>query len=51
MILNYLIPASASTYAADIDRLFDVITLLVGVPFLVVKTMQSAVSQGRVGAN
>ena len=35
MILNYLIPASASTYSADIDRLFDVITLLVGVPFLI----------------
>ena len=35
MILDSLIPASASTYAADIDRLFDVITLLVGMPFLV----------------
>lgn len=34
MILNSLLP-SASTYAGDIDRLFDVITLLVGVPFLV----------------
>jgi cytochrome c oxidase subunit 2 len=34
MILNSLLPV-ASTYAADIDRLFDVITLLVGVPFLI----------------
>ena len=34
MILNSLLP-SASTYAGDIDRLFDVITLLVGIPFLV----------------
>ncbi len=34
MILDYLLP-SASTYAGDINRLFDVITLLVGVPFLV----------------
>jgi len=34
MILNSLLPA-ASTYAGDIDRLFDVITLLVGIPFLV----------------
>ena len=34
MILNALVPAG-STYAADIDRLFDVITLLVGIPFLV----------------
>ena len=34
MILDYLLP-SASTYAGDINRLFDVITLLVGIPFLV----------------
>lgn len=34
MILNYFLPV-ASTYAADIDRLFDVVFLLVGVPFLV----------------
>jgi len=34
MILNALVPAG-STYAAEIDRLFDVITLLVGIPFLV----------------
>lgn len=34
MILDYLLP-SASTYAADINRLFDVITLLVGIPFLI----------------
>ena len=34
MILEWLLP-SASTYAADIDRLFDVITLLVGIPFLI----------------
>jgi len=34
MILNSLLP-TASTYAGDIDRLFDVITLLVGVPFLI----------------
>lgn len=34
MILESLLP-SASTYAGDIDRLFDVITLLVGLPFLV----------------
>jgi cytochrome c oxidase subunit 2 len=34
MILNSLLPV-ASTYAADIDRLFDVITLLVGIPFLI----------------
>lgn len=34
MILNSLLP-TASTYAADIDQLFDVITLLVGVPFLI----------------
>jgi cytochrome c oxidase subunit 2 len=32
MILDSLVPA-ASTYAHEIDRLFDVITLLVGVPF------------------
>lgn len=35
MILDSLLPASASTYAADIDFLFDVITLLVGIPFLI----------------
>ena len=29
MILNALVPAG-STYAGEIDRLFDVITLLVG---------------------
>jgi len=34
MILNSLLPV-ASTYAGDIDRLFDVITLLVGIPFLI----------------
>lgn len=34
MILNALVPAG-STYAGDIDRLFDVITLLVGIPFLI----------------
>jgi cytochrome c oxidase subunit 2 len=34
MILNSLVPAG-STYAADIDLLFDVITLLVGIPFLI----------------
>jgi cytochrome c oxidase subunit 2 len=34
MILNSLVPA-ASTYAGDIDVLFDVITLLVGIPFLI----------------
>jgi len=34
MILNSLLP-QASTYAGDIDVLFDVITLLVGVPFLI----------------
>jgi len=34
MILESLLP-SASTYAGEIDRLFDVITLLVGIPFLV----------------
>ncbi len=34
MILEWLLP-SASTYASDINRLFDVITLLVGIPFLV----------------
>jgi cytochrome c oxidase subunit II len=35
MILDSLLPAAASTYAHDIDVLFDVITLLVGIPFLV----------------
>ena len=34
MILNSLLP-QASTYAGDIDQLFDVITLLVGIPFLI----------------
>ncbi len=34
MILNSLVP-SISTYSADIDFLIDVITLLVGVPFLI----------------
>ena len=34
MILNSLVP-SASTYAGDIDFLFDLIFLLVGVPFLI----------------
>jgi cytochrome c oxidase subunit 2 len=34
MILNSLLPA-ASTYAGDIDFLFDIITLLVGIPFLI----------------
>ena len=34
MILNSFLPV-ASTYAADIDRLFDVITLLVGIPFAI----------------
>jgi cytochrome c oxidase subunit 2 len=34
MILNYFLPA-ASSYASDIDRLFDVITLLVGIPFAI----------------
>jgi cytochrome c oxidase subunit II len=34
MILNSLVPAG-STYAGDIDLLFDVITLLVGIPFLI----------------
>ncbi|MFO0691810.1 MAG: cytochrome c oxidase subunit II [Myxococcota bacterium] len=34
MILESLLP-SASTYAGDIDFLFDLITLLVGIPFLV----------------
>ena len=33
MILDALLPATASTYAADIDMLFDVITLLVMIPF------------------
>jgi len=35
MILDSLLPAAASTYAADIDQLFDVITLLVMIPFSV----------------
>ncbi len=35
MILDALLPATASTYAGDIDRLFDVITLLVMIPFSV----------------
>ena len=35
MILDSLLPAAASSYAADIDTLFDVITLLVGIPFLI----------------
>jgi cytochrome c oxidase subunit 2 len=35
MILDALLPATASTYAGDIDRLFDTITLLVGIPFVV----------------
>lgn len=35
MILDSLLPAAASSYAGDIDLLFDVITLLVGIPFLV----------------
>lgn len=35
MILDALLPAAASTYAGDIDRLFDVITILVGIPFAV----------------
>ena len=35
MILDSLLPAAASTYAGDIDQLFDVITLLVGIPFLI----------------
>jgi cytochrome c oxidase subunit 2 len=34
MILNYFVPA-ASTYAGDIDVLFDVITVLVGIPFAI----------------
>jgi len=34
MIVNSLVP-SISTYSADIDFLIDVITLLVGVPFLI----------------
>jgi cytochrome c oxidase subunit 2 len=33
MILDALLPATASTYAGDIDRLFDTITILVGIPF------------------
>ena len=35
MILDSLLPAAASTYAADIDQLFDVVTLLVMIPFSV----------------
>ena len=35
MILDSLLPAAASTYAGDIDLLFDVITLLVGIPFVI----------------
>ena len=35
MILDSLLPAAASTYASDIDQLFDVITLLVGIPFVI----------------
>ena len=35
MILDYLLPATASTYAGDINMLFDVITVLVGIPFLI----------------
>ena len=35
MILDALLPATASTYAGDIDRLFDTITLLVMLPFSV----------------
>lgn len=35
MILDSLLPAAASTYAGDIDQLFDVITVLVGIPFLI----------------
>jgi len=34
MILESLVP-SGSTYAGDIDFLFDLITLLVGIPFLI----------------
>lgn len=34
MILSWLLP-NASTYASDINFLFDLITLLVGVPFLI----------------
>jgi cytochrome c oxidase subunit II len=34
MILDSLLP-SASTYAGDINQLFDIITLLVGIPFLI----------------
>lgn len=34
MLLEMLLP-SASTYAGDINMLFDVITLLVGIPFLI----------------
>ena len=35
MILDSLLPAAASSYAGDIDLLFDVITLLVGIPFTI----------------
>ena len=35
MILDSLLPAAASTYAGDIDQLFDVITLLTGIPFFI----------------
>ena len=35
MILDSLLPAAASSYAGDIDTLFDVVTLLVGVPFAI----------------
>ena len=35
MILDALLPATASTYAGDIDRLFDTVTLLVMLPFSV----------------
>ena len=35
MILDALLPATASTYAGDIDTLFDTVTLLVMLPFSV----------------
>ncbi len=35
MILDSLLPATASTYASQIDQLFDVITVLVGIPFVI----------------
>ena len=35
MILDSLLPAAASSDAGDIDRLFDVVTLLVGIPFAI----------------